>query len=332
MRTRSGRDIADMATALWEGPWEELVQCHRQHPDARPATTTPTYSPPTIGAYQRTPRRGERRRKPVEAITISDSSDSIITGHSKPPNASGSERAFSAGIKFAPGANGPSNSAPPVLRPRVLLSSPRKSSTNPPAIQRSTSMGNGSTKPPSVSSNKENNGPARNLRSASRPIVMTVLEQESDADLDEHKPPRCVRATAGTSSSGVSSGRNSYVTATAHSSGGGSYRSARSRGSSEYPASPLPGPEPAPQRAVVNVPSTNTRAIALFWLAFQQITRGICLWISLDPFFDPRDDNIDSVPHHLRERSWWPALRFACTTLVARDIMLSAINQARDDD
>ncbi len=327
LRTRSGREIADMATTLWEGDWEELLLCPRNHP--KPATTTPTYSPPTVGAFQRTPRPGDRKRKPVEVITISDSSDSTVTDRLKPSNTSTSARPPSGpGLSFAPGANGPNNSAPSVLQTRVLRSSPRKLSTNAPQTQRSTSVRRWGATFPLSSSNKENHGPASNLRSASRSKPVEIAEKESDADQDEPM----LRAAARSSSSNMSSARSFHDTTTARSSGDSSYRSALTRGSSEHAVSPLSGPEPEPERAVANALSTDTRSIVPLWFFLQQVIRGICLWIALDAFFDSYEDNIDNIPHHLRERRWWPALHFVCVTLIARDFMSFAFNQAREDD
>ncbi|KAJ9609063.1 hypothetical protein H2200_006834 [Cladophialophora chaetospira] len=344
LKTRSAREIADMATRLWEGPWEQLVRCPRRH--EKPATTTPTYSPPTIGAYQRTPRPGERKQKPRDVITISDSTDSFVTNGPQTADLSDSFAPSAGhGTRFHPDMRhiGPIDSLSPV---RQLRSSARKTGTNLPP-KRGNTVFSSSTKLSASSSNKENRSPARSLRSASQ---VQAIEEESDVDWDEPASSQPVRSSSGA----VSSGGGSYRTATARSTrtrssaNSSNYASARSQVLASDTAPPLPGLGTAPTKAVVNgagadvqtiAPRRNGLVRAIFeffggsealWFVLQQTIRGICLCLILNPYLEFLDENFDNPTEFLWARQWLllPA-QCLCTVLVGREIMTRAFERAR---
>ena len=71
LRTRGAMEIADMATVLWDGNWEELLHCPRKHKTPAPAAALAAVR---AGPQVRTPSL--RKQKTAEVITVSDSSDS----------------------------------------------------------------------------------------------------------------------------------------------------------------------------------------------------------------------------------------------------------------
>ncbi|KIW72925.1 hypothetical protein PV04_01084 [Phialophora macrospora] len=184
IRTRGAGEIAAMATGLWEGTWDEILQCPRRHKEVVPAITTPAYLPPATGTFRKTPRPGDRERKTVEVVTIPNRSNSQID---------------------------PSVSVNPV---RERRSSPGKSSVNPPSSQGDNLTGSAFAKPPTLSSSKEKHSPAKQLHcSPSRVHAMAAVEEESDVDLAHPTPAQHIRAATRSLSNGLASGRSAYQTA-----------------------------------------------------------------------------------------------------------------------
>jgi hypothetical protein len=325
VRTRGAAEMAAMATGLWEGTWEDILQCPRGHKEAFPAITTPAYPPPTIGAFQRIPRPGERERKPVEAGTI-------------------------------PGRS--SNQTDPSFRvnpAKELRSSPRKSSANPPSTQRNNLTGSAYTKVPTSSPSKDKHSPTKQFHcSPSRVHAMAAVEEESDVDWADPAPARPVRAATRSLSNGLASGRSVYQTASVGSLRtrapvtGSSLATGTSRLSVDSMAAANLGRSAASQQAVVPIARASTQVIAprrrgvvqavleffgrsdVLWFVVQQIIRGICLCIILEPCFELLEGNTEDLPHYLMQQNWRSVLYIGGTILFAREVIGYASGSVRD--
>jgi hypothetical protein len=82
LKTRRARERATMATGLWEGDWEETVQCPRKHKQTVPATMNPIYQPPTDDAAQRSPRCFPGKQVNAKAVAVGEDSKSTLLSKS----------------------------------------------------------------------------------------------------------------------------------------------------------------------------------------------------------------------------------------------------------
>ncbi|EXJ64597.1 hypothetical protein A1O7_00934 [Cladophialophora yegresii CBS 114405] len=179
LRTRGAREIAAMATGLWEGSWDKILQCPRRHKEVGRAIPNPGYAPapPSIGALQRTPLPKERRCTPIDVVSFSEGSKNLTD---------------------------PSIAIVPITE---LRSSPRKSGANPSSMQGSNATGSASRKPPRSLPTTKNHSPANKLhRSLGRAQPMAAVEEESDIDSDELTTARHVRAATRLASGRLASG------------------------------------------------------------------------------------------------------------------------------
>ena len=340
LKTRGAGEIVAMATGLWEGSWDEILQCPRKHKEAVPASTTPNHPPPTIGAFQRTPRPVPRKRK-TKVITISDSSNSsgaVLPGPLK--------------TGFTPNAEADVGVNPPVLlKPGASLrSSPRKLIAQVPSTQQGASMRIASGKVPASASTKENHSPAKNLRSTSRAQATVVAEEDLDVGFADPAIVSCApgptRAFWDGSSSENSSCRNTYsgFAGTRSSGPDSGYASAKSQqsrlasrqrmasaGSTHRQANHARNPNQTtapPRRRLLRSINELVGWSDGLWFIFQQALIGVCIILGPCMYSEVADDIHDWSDIFVAHNRW-AILQFLCTVLVVAKVVSYTMDRVR---